>query len=186
MAMYAKGRERRAEILQAALELIGRNGFAGSTLADIADAVGLTRAGVLHYFDSKSELYAEVLRLRDELAVPDGELDLDQFVATIDHNAGVPGLVHLFTALAAEAVEDDHDAHAFFVARYDRVRSRLADAVRRAVAEGELRDDVDPDRLARLLVAAADGLQVQWLLDPSFDMAADVATLLDLAAPDKP
>ena len=181
MARYAKGRERRAEILRSALDLIGRRGFDGSTLADIADEVGLTKAGVLHYFGSKAELYAEVLRLRDELATRDGDLDLDGFVAAIGRNAEVPGLVHLFTALSAAAVEEDHDAHAFFVERYDRVRGLLADAVDRAVTDGQLPRDVDRDRLARLLVALADGLQVQWLLDPSFDMAADIEAFLDLA-----
>ena len=182
MGRYAKGRARRAEILRRALDLIGRNGFRRSTLADIADEVGLSKAGVLHYFGSKAELYAEVLRLRDEVAVPDDDLDLDDFVAAITHNAEVPGLVHLFTALSAEAVEEDHEAHAFFVERYQLVRERLADAVRGAVDDGRLRDDVEPDQVARLLVAVADGLQVQWLLDPSFDMARDVQALLDLAA----
>lgn len=184
MGRYEKGRARRAEILRAALELIGRNGFRGSTLQDIADAVGVSKAGVLHYFDSKDELYAEVLRLRDEDGIPeDRDLALDDLVDIMRENAEVPGLVHLFTALAAEAVEEDHGAHDFFQARYASVRGRLEDAVRTAVADGRLREDVDPVRFARMLVALADGLQVQWLLDPSFDMAADVATLVDLAAP---
>ena len=184
MGRYEKGRERRAEILRAALDLIGRNGFRGSTLQDIADAVGVSKAGVLHYFDSKADLYAEVLRLRDDSGTPDDRpLALDDFVEIMRANADVPGLVHLFTALAAEAVEEDHGAHAFFVERYRTVRSRLEVAVSEAVAEGRLRDDVDPERFARMLIALADGLQVQWLLDPSFDMGDDVAALLDLVAP---
>ncbi len=184
MGRYEKGRERRAEILRAALDLIGRNGFRGSTLQDIADAVGVSKAGVLHYFDSKADLYAEVLRLRDDGGTPeDRPLELDDYVAIMRANADVPGLVHLFTALAAEAVEEEHDAHAFFVERYRTVRTRLEAAVRDAVASGRLRDDVDPATFARMLVALADGLQVQWLLDPSFDMGADVAALIDLAAP---
>jgi hypothetical protein len=31
--------------------------------------------------------------------------------------------------------------------------------------------------MARLLLAAADGLQIQWLLDPSLDMASMIETL---------
>lgn len=186
MARYAKGEERRRAILRAALDLIARNGFRNSTLADIADEVGLTKAGVLHYFASKDELYAEVLRLRDELGTPEGGLDLDGFVAIMRSNADVSGLVHLFTAMAAAAVEPDHDAHDFFVGRYASVRSLLEETVRAAVAEGRLREDLDPAQFARMLVALADGLQVQWLLDPSFDMADDVATLVALAGPVRP
>ena len=180
MGRYAKGEERRAAILRAALDLIGRNGFRTTSLNDIADEVGLTKAGVLHYFGSKDELYAEVLRLRDELGTPEDGIDLDDFLGVLRANADVGGLVHLFTALAAAAVEPDHAAHDFFVDRYDRVRAGLEGAVRRAMADGRLRDDVDPARLARLLVAVSDGLQVQWLLDPSFDMAADVEAVLAL------
>lgn len=182
MGRYAKGEERRRAILRAALELIARNGFRNATLADIADEVGLTKAGVLHYFRSKNELYAEVLRLRDELGTPDEGLDLDGFVAIMRANTEVSGLVHLFTAMAAAAVEPDHDAHDFFVGRYADVRGLLEEAVRAAVDDGRLRADLDPERFARMLVALADGLQVQWLLDPSFDMGDDVALLLDLAA----
>lgn len=182
MARYAKGRERRAEILRCALDLIGRNGVRGSTLADIADEVGLTKAGVLHYFGSKAELYAEVLRLRDEMATEDGAIDLDDFVGAIRRNAEVPGLVHLFTALSAEAIDEGHEAHAFFVQRYADVRQLLGDAVTAAIDEGRLPPGTDPERTARLLVAAADGLQVQWLLEPSFDMAADIEAVLELVA----
>ncbi len=183
MGRYAKGEERRRAILHAALDLIGRNGFRNSTLADIADEVGLTKAGVLHYFASKDELYAEVLRLRDDLGTPADGLDLDDFVDVMRANADVSGLVHLFTAVAAAAVEPDHDAHDYFVDRYERVRALLDDAVREAVADGRLRADLDPARFARMLVALADGLQLQWLLDPTFDMADDVATLVALAGP---
>ena len=147
MGRYAKGEERRAAILRAALDLIGRNGFRTTSLNDIADEVGLTKAGVLHYFGSKDELYAEVLRLRDELGTPEDGIDLDDFLGVLRANADVGGLVHLFTALAAAAVEPDHAAHDFFVDRYDRVRAGLEGAVRRAVADGRLRDDVDPARL---------------------------------------
>lgn len=180
MGRYAKGEERRAAILDAALDLIGRNGFRNSTLADIADAVGLTKAGVLHYFGSKDELYAEVLRLRDERGTPHEGLSLDGFVAVMRDNAEVGGLVHLFTAMAAAAVEPDHDAHDFFAERYERIREQLAAAVRAEAAAGRLPDDLDADRFARVLIALADGLQVQWLLDPTIDMAGDVAAVVDL------
>ena len=135
MGRYAKGIERRAAILDAALEMIGRNGFRNSTLADIAEAVGLTKAGVLHYFGSKDELYVEVLRLRDERGAPDGDPNLDGFVEAIRGNAKVGGLVHLFTAMAAAAVEEEHDAHEFFVDRYAWIRNQLEGAVRREAAK---------------------------------------------------
>ncbi|WP_181009468.1 hypothetical protein [Streptomyces sp. SM11] len=36
---------------------------------------------------------------------------------------------------------------------------------------------VDPERAARILLAATDALQLQWLLEPDIDMAADLTAL---------
>ena len=45
---------------------------------------------------------------------------------------------------------------------------------------GEVRSDVDPVQLSRLVVAAFDGLQLQWLYDKDVDMAAGLRTLIDV------
>lgn len=58
--------------------------------------------------------------------------------------------------------------------RFRRVRAQLAEMVREGQSTGS---DVDADDAAALLVAASDGLQVQWLLDPE---AVDVHRVLSL------
>ena len=64
---YAKGVAKREEILTRALDVIAREGYRGASVKELADAVGLSQAGLLHYFDSKEELFTEILRKRDEL-----------------------------------------------------------------------------------------------------------------------
>src|SRR3982751_4591907 len=64
---YAKGVAKREEILERALDVIAREGYRGASVKELADAVGLSQAGLLHYFDSKEELFAEILRKRDEV-----------------------------------------------------------------------------------------------------------------------
>ncbi len=64
---YAKGIAKREEILTTALDLVAAQGFRRTSIKDIADAVGLTQAGLLHYFDSKDELWVAILRRRDEV-----------------------------------------------------------------------------------------------------------------------
>ena len=63
--------KKRREILDAALEVVARNGYSRTSVRELADAVGLSQAGLLHYFDSKEHLFAEVLRhLVETVAVP--------------------------------------------------------------------------------------------------------------------
>jgi hypothetical protein len=53
-------------------------------------------------------------------------------------------------------------------------------AIRDGQAAGTIRDDVDADEAASLVLAVADGLQTQWLMDPSIDMAEHVEAFLRL------
>jgi len=80
--------------------------------------------------------------------------------------------------------EDGHaDAHAFASERFARIRAELADRVRRNQAAGTIRPDVDPETVASLVIAASDGLQTQWMLDPAVGHTAALELLDRLLAP---
>lgn len=178
---YAKGIAKREEILAAALDVIARNGYQRTSVRDLAEAVGLSQAGLLHYFSSKEELFAEILRKRDEVdraRMPSGRgLAVSGLIEVVRHNATVPGLVQLYAQLSTEATHPEHAAHGFFVERYASLRAALATEIRAAQDRGELSDALDATSAATILLAAADGLQTQWMLDPAIDMAAHLEKL---------
>ncbi|GAB3191226.1 TetR/AcrR family transcriptional regulator [Nesterenkonia suensis] len=186
---YAKGLARRREILRTALEVVARSGYSSASVRELAGAVGLSQAGLLHHFGTKEELFIEVLRARDEVDVDrgaeleegtaDGGYGVQGFLEIIRHNAEVPGLVHLYTRMQAEAVDTSHAGHAFFRERQERVRRYLARAVRAEQEAGRMRADLEPESTARALMALADGLQAQWLYDPQVDMADVIARHLE-------
>lgn len=56
------GEERRRQILQAASDLFSRRPYSDVSITDIAEAAGVARGLLHHYFDSKRALYLEVVR----------------------------------------------------------------------------------------------------------------------------
>jgi AcrR family transcriptional regulator len=190
---YAKGRATRRRIVEEAMALFGEVGYRSASLREIAARCGMSHPGLLHHFASKELLLGAVLEHRDvvdaerfALEEGTGPQRLQQFVALVAHNAGVPGIVELYATLAAEASAADHPAHDYFVARYQRLRERLTETFRAVQEEGRLRPGLDPAHLAVATIALTDGLQVQWLLDRgSVDMAAALGRFLD-AVVDRP
>ncbi len=57
--------ERRRQILDEAVLVIGRHGYYGFSIQDLADRCGLTVAGVLHHFRTKVGLLVALLEDRD-------------------------------------------------------------------------------------------------------------------------
>jgi AcrR family transcriptional regulator len=185
LGRYPKGVAKRAEILETALALVARQGFRQTSVRDIADAVGLTPAGLLHYFESKDDLWVAILRRRDEMDASKGPSDPDPagtFAALVGHNAEVPGLVQMFSNLSAAAATDpEHPAHDYFRERYRSVRATLTAGVARMQASDRIDPTIDPEVLASILMAVSDGMQLQWMFDPSRDMGAHVEAVIALA-----
>jgi AcrR family transcriptional regulator len=55
--------KRRQEILYAGLSLFIQKGYSGTTIKDIASAVGMSAGLMFHYFASKEELYLALVTL---------------------------------------------------------------------------------------------------------------------------
>ncbi|MFG2562865.1 TetR/AcrR family transcriptional regulator [Streptomyces sp. NPDC048496] len=183
---YAKTSLKRQKIIEAALAAYAEAGSRKVSVRDIAQRVGMTDAGVLHHFGSREALLTAVLEARDAAArAAFGETrdDLRAGLDIVTHNASTPGLVKLFVDVAAAAAEPEHPAHGFFQDRYDTSRRNIAGQLARHIDDSEEPvtpepvTPVDQEWAARILLAATDGLQLQWLLEPDIDMAQDLAAL---------
>lgn len=194
---YAKGVAKREEILHAALDVVAQKGYRGASVREIADAVGLSQAGLLHYFGTKEELFVEILRVRDlqdrQAYMPPvgdrgaSQMDLTEgYLDVIRHNAEVPGVVHLYSQMAVDAADPAHPAHAYFLARGDGMRDSMQGALRDLQDDGALTRGIPPETLARIIQAVSDGLQLQWLLDPEVDMPGVIGALLEALADPRP
>src|SRR4029453_18435203 len=97
----------RERVLRAAMDIFSTQGYRGASLDAVAEAVGMTRQGLLHYFPSKVQLLLGVLELRhgensawmQEMFESTHSL-ADALVTLVTHNQDRPELVPLFTVPA--------------------------------------------------------------------------------------
>jgi len=186
MTRTAKGSQRRDEILDTALEVLAHRGYRQTSLRGIGRELGVQPAQLLHYFGSKEDLLESVIARWDaesEAVVVEGAAAgrdfLDAWPLIVQRNSRVAGLVHLYTALAAEAADENHPSRSFFAERWRRVREYIAADLERRVRDGRASPGLDPQRSASRLIAFSDGMQLQWLMDRSIDMVAELTAMVD-------
>lgn len=179
---YAKGAERREQIIQTATDVFATEGFEGTALKRVAELVGVKEATLFHYFRGKQELLTAVLAERDRrslTAMEDKEAALPLMVRSAQRNRNEPGLTTLYAVASATANDPGHDSHAYFKGRYAEVVDVLTTDIQRRQAAGQARSDLPARDLARLVVAVSDGLQLQWLYDKDVDVAEGLAQFID-------
>jgi len=158
-------------LVGAARTLLARGGFEALTVESVAAEAGAYRDSVRYYFGSKAAFIAAVV---DSLAH-------DQSMATVAETLAHPAgeeRVHALVAGDRQLVEDRDSFRDFFaifphVLLDEELRSRVAalydwyrDLYAASMGGAGAEDDARLRGLASLMVAMADGLAVQKLLDP--------------------
>jgi AcrR family transcriptional regulator len=190
---YRKAADRREQVLAKAIELFAEHGVDAS-LRSIGDAIGVSHAALRYYFPSRDDLLIAVYRAHEaadhneaekEQSLAEDPSIVDVIKSSALRNREIPGLVELYATLTTDALQQQrHPATREFVReRFRRVRAELAELVRQGQRSGAVGPDVDPDDAAALVVAASDGLQVQWLLDPDEVDVHRVLRLLEQLLP---
>lgn len=169
---YAKGRERRQAILESTLQVFSELGSRGASLSAIARNVGISPALLQYYFPSRDELLREVITEWDHEneAAGVGLSHFADWLKAIRHNQQIPGLVHLYMTCVVEATDPDHPHRDFYRRRYELLTPEIVEEIRNQQLRGSVPASADPERIARILLATIEGLQIRWLHEPSFDM----------------
>lgn len=182
---YQKGIVRRREIVGAALRIFARYGYSGGSLRQIADEVGVTPAALARHFGNKYGLFQVVVErwAEDNDHHFDGAHGLEYFRRSpglMEYHTTEPRLIELLLTLSTEATDPQHPARAWAVERYKRCLNRGVGYLREAGDLGEILP-MDDEQIAietRAVFALMDGVQLQWLLDPSFPVVQMFETQL--------
>jgi AcrR family transcriptional regulator len=153
---------RRQELTRTAARLFADRGYHGTSLADLAEELGIQKASLYHHIESKEDLLWEVARGGAEAfhsaldAVPDDEPAIEKIRLALRAHLRVVGeqldAATVFTrewrALAGERRER-------FLAERRRYEERIRELFREGVERGDLRTDVDVATAALLFLSAA-------------------------------
>ncbi len=159
---------RKALIMEAALELFASAGYHETSISNIAEKAGISKGLMYNYFDSKEELIRQIIRkgMDDILQYfdpdQDGIITKDEIRYFIDR---------VFTLMVQDI---DFWKIYFMVLIQPPVFSLVGNEVQRPVnvfidmmkTFFETRGDKDPEAEARIMGALLDGLGFQLILDP--------------------
>jgi AcrR family transcriptional regulator len=191
---YPKGVRRRQQILDSVIALLAQRGVDRASLRTVGEAIGVSHTALRHYFSSRDELLVEAYRAHEARAAGDGPPAGSSAVSVIieaaERNRSIPGLVELYATLSTDALQEQHGLTREFVrGRFRSLRATLAERIaeeQRARAGETGPAGIDPMDAAALVIAASDGLQIQWLLDPdAVDVGRSLA-ILDRLLPRNP
>lgn len=110
----------------------------------------------------------------------------DAWVRLVAHNETTPDLVALYASMSVAALDADHPAHAWIREHWETAVAGIVRVLEEGKAAGLVRQEAPSEQLARIIVAAADGLQLQWLGNRAdgrpAGMVDETRELLDLIA----
>jgi len=165
---------RRQQILRAAFACFGREGFHATTVQDICDEADLSPGAVYNYFDGKADIIRAIAaESRDSLDALFDSIDTEQpaprvladLVARLGEFAEQPddaaeGGHRVRVRLWGEALNTS-DVRDPFRENLDHFIGRVAGIVREGQEKGTISQDVDPEGLARALLAFHQGTVLQ-------------------------
>jgi len=179
---------KRTELVDAAWNLIIRQGYAGASIRRIAREAQCSTGTVSHYFANKNEIVTLVLkRIFDEagesLGQPTGFEDVVESIRQILHDS--LSMPHGTWAVAFQLVSGaraDPPLAALIRENYADFRSKLCALIERGQAQRKIRTDFPADLLGDQLCALVDGWMMMTPIDPSrYDNEGRRSTLVELA-----
>jgi AcrR family transcriptional regulator len=161
--------ERRSELTRIAAQLFAEKGYHGTSVGDLAEAMGVQKGSLYHHIESKADLLWEVAHEGARAfhgaldAIPDGVPAAEKIrLALRGHLAVVAGQLDVATVFVKEWSSLEGKRRERFLAERRRYEERIRDLFREGVERSELRTDLDV-ATAALLFLSAGNWAYAWL-----------------------
>lgn len=178
-------------MLRAAGRLIARQGYTKTTLAQVGKEAGYTGGLVSHHFGSKEGLLRELVGriagrfYEDQIhEATEGRSGLDALCATADayleELAVRQERMRTLYVLMGEALGPVPEIQDVFADLNRDFRLQVRAFIEQGIERGEIRDGLDLDAEAALVIGMLRGVASQWMADPAcFDLSAVRESLND-------
>ncbi len=180
-AIIVDKKEKQKQIVQAAIRVFSRKGFARTTISDIAEEAGIGKGTVYEYFESKEAVIHQTFDTFMEELTPDFE-DLlqsglpaqEKLIRMITGYSRVleskekQDLIGLVFDIWAEGIRSFDARQTVEIEMnqfYREYRRMIGVVIDQGIQNGEFRRDISTEAAASILIGFLDGILVQWILD---------------------
>ena len=170
------------KMVLAAIDLLNTVGIKGTTLVAIGEKSGYSRGLATHHFGSKAGLFRTVLKrlsgawskkLEQRLGGKTGLEAVEIAIDThLDHVLAHPEYIRVQYLLWGAAIDPSSEFKPNVAEFMQIQRESVSGWIRDGQAAGEIRPELDPDRLAEQYYGALIGITKQWQVSPDFDLRA--------------
>jgi TetR/AcrR family transcriptional regulator, transcriptional repressor for nem operon len=192
-----KGEQTRQRIIAEAAALFNQRGYAGCSMQDVMAATGLEKGGLYRHFSSKEELAGEAFRYALENANRIRMEELDRVHGSVPRlrcvvrqfakaPSGTPGGCPLMNT-AIDADDGNPVLRRLALEGIATWKANIERVVREGKRRGEIRQEIEPRRIANTMVATLEGALMISRLEGNKraleDARASLEVLLDGIVP---
>ncbi len=188
--------ERREQIAQAVLHIVGTTGIASLTTTAVAREIGVTSGALFRHFTSREEILREAVRYatrKIDETFPDETLPASERIVALAKNRwevlrSEPGIAWLLRSEQA-SLALPNDSVRLLRGRAKRSRQYILDAIEDGVAQGSIRADIAPELLLVPImgtihaVLGMRGIRGKRSIKESSDPDAVLSALMRMIAP---
>lgn len=167
--------ERREQILDGARRCFAEHGYEGATVTRLEQEIGLSRGAIFNYFSSKDDLFLELAR-RDNARLIQLWMEKGWEATVREVVEDDPAWIGVYLELSRRERTDPDFRERHRARASDELAPALIEHVRGQQAEGALRADQPPEKIAGFVSLVVNGVAVQM---GSGEQIRDVDALLE-------
>ena len=195
MAKVVDKEAKRKHILRSAMRVFAEKGVANTKMTDIAQAAGIGKGTIYEYFASREELFesafeyllrkikAMMVSQIDETLGPEERLR-QGFLAYLDvATMKIEDFVEILLDFWAYSIRNKNNGDNLALdirTRYQELRDLTTPLLTEGIEQGIFKPH-DVNIVASAIIAAGDGLMLQWMADrKNFDLKTAASTILEI------